>query len=147
MQKYQNTVQTRAGAVVPSASVLVLTYPALVPATIYIDNAVTTTGNPLTTDANGAFSFYAANGHYSLEISGTGLTTTTQSDVMISDLSTTTHADVTATAGQTVVSTGITYVVATNSLQVFRNGVRQDFTAGLIVGDKIAFYLNTGVIP
>lgn len=62
-----------------------------------------------------------------------------------------------ATAGQTLVSTGHTYVPAVNSLAVFRNGVRQEgggvdytetttssvtFTSGLSAGDKILFAIG-----
>lgn len=71
MQKYQNNVLLSPGGIaVPNASVLVLNYPGGTTATIYSDNGVTVAANPLTTDANGAFGFYAADGHYSLQITG-----------------------------------------------------------------------------
>lgn len=75
MQKHTDTVTNVAGAAVSGASVLVKTYPADATATIYSDNGVTQTNNPLTTDASGRFSFYAADGRYSLTISKTGVIT------------------------------------------------------------------------
>jgi hypothetical protein len=40
------------------------------PATIYSDDGVTVQANPMTTDANGFFNFYAANGRYTLTFTG-----------------------------------------------------------------------------
>lgn len=85
MQKYHDTVQSRnSGRPVSGASVLVKTL-AGVTATIYSDNGVTPVSNPLTTDANGYFSFYAADGRYTLTISGAGIDTRTISDVLLED--------------------------------------------------------------
>lgn len=69
MQKYTDLVLGLNGqTLVPvvGASVTVLTYPGGANATIYSDNGITPTANPLTTDNTGRFSFYAANGRYSL---------------------------------------------------------------------------------
>jgi hypothetical protein len=55
-------------------------------ATIYSDNGVTVTANPLTTDANGQYSYYAANNHYQEVISGTNITTLTINDVILLDM-------------------------------------------------------------
>jgi hypothetical protein len=86
VQRYINYVQTRGGAAVSGASVLIKTYPAGVNATIYSDNGVTQTDNPLTTDANGKFQFYAADGRYQATISKTGvITTTTLEDILLAD--------------------------------------------------------------
>lgn len=84
MQKYINNVTTNKGVAIPGASVLVKTLAGAV-ATIYSVDGVTTTANPLTTDANGMFSFYAADGHYSLTISKTGIATQTITDVLLED--------------------------------------------------------------
>lgn len=100
MQKYVNAVAATnaaagtAGAPVANASVQVNLFPAGTPATIYSDNGVTLAANPLTTDTNGAFSFYAADGRYQLVISGANIQTTTINDILLvdvlpSDLSTT----------------------------------------------------------
>tara|TARA_R110000868_G_scaffold408496_1_gene691755 strand:- start:589 stop:1410 length:822 start_codon:yes stop_codon:yes gene_type:complete len=85
MQKYIDAVLTRTGDAVPYASILVKTFPAGVTATIYSDDGVTTTTNPLTADANGTFSFYAADGRYQLVVSGTGITTATVTDIILDD--------------------------------------------------------------
>jgi hypothetical protein len=91
MQKYANSVAATnaaagtAGAPVAGASVQVNTFPAGTPATIYSDNGVTVAANPLTTDTNGAFAFYAADGRYQLVISGTNIQTTTLNDVLLVD--------------------------------------------------------------
>ena len=64
MQRYQNNFSKAQGnslRPVAGASVLVTTIGGAV-ATIYSDNGVTTTTNPLTADANGMFAFYAADG-------------------------------------------------------------------------------------
>lgn len=83
MEKYQSNVQNRKGDAVSGASVRVLTYPGNVLATIYSDDGVTPAANPLTTDSNGAFFFYAADGQYSLQISGNGIAPLTISDVAL----------------------------------------------------------------
>ena len=85
MEKYQNNVQNRKGDAVVGASVRVVTYPSGVLATIYSDNGATTTANPLTTDSEGVFEFYAADGRYSLEISGKGIPTHTVEDISIAE--------------------------------------------------------------
>jgi hypothetical protein len=91
MQKYVNSVAATnaaagtAGAPVANASVQVNTFPAGTAATIFSDNGVTVSPNPLTTDTNGAFSFYAADGRYQLVISGTNIQTTTLNDILLVD--------------------------------------------------------------
>jgi lysophospholipase L1-like esterase len=83
MQKYTNNVQNRNGKAVANALVTVKTLAGVL-ATIYSDNGVTTQTNPITTDANGIFSFYAADGRYSLTIESNGLTSTI-SDILLED--------------------------------------------------------------
>lgn len=85
MEKYQDNVQNRNGKAVEGASVRVHTYPDGALATIYSDNGITPAANPLTTDANGRFFFYAADGRYSLVIYGAGLDPTTFSDISIAE--------------------------------------------------------------
>jgi hypothetical protein len=85
MQKYINSVASATGAPVSGASVQVNIHGGGA-ATIYSDNGVTVATNPLTTDTNGAFFFYAADGRYDLVISGPNITTTTISDVLLVDV-------------------------------------------------------------
>lgn len=71
MQKYTEIVLGQNGQTLlplAGASVTVLTYPGGAAATIYSDNGITLAANPLTTDLNGRYSFYAANGRYSLRV-------------------------------------------------------------------------------
>jgi len=77
MQQHTDSVTTRAGSVVSGASVLVKTYPAGATAKIYSDDGSTEQDNPITTDADGRFSFYAADGRYTLVISKSGVITQT----------------------------------------------------------------------
>jgi lysophospholipase L1-like esterase len=84
MQKYSDTVLNRQGKPVVGAVVTVTTYPDNKPATIYAadgGNAVAS----VTTDSNGRFSFYAADGHYNLNIVGSGFVTQVITDVVLDD--------------------------------------------------------------
>ena len=87
MQKYFNNVTDRSGNVVPGAVVTVTLSSSGALATIYSDNGVTPRANPITADNNGYFSFYAADGLYTLTINGSGIQTLTISDVLLEDLS------------------------------------------------------------
>lgn len=71
MQKYQNNVTGRNGDVVIGGSVLITLAGTSTPATIYSDAGITPVTNPLTTDANGYFEFYAADGTYDISVNGT----------------------------------------------------------------------------
>jgi hypothetical protein len=92
MQKYANTVAASnggigvAGTPVDNASVSVYLHGTQTLATIYSDNGITQAANPLTTDVNGAFSFYAADGRYDLTVSGTNLTSLNLNDVLLVDV-------------------------------------------------------------
>jgi hypothetical protein len=85
MQKYQDNVQNRNGDAVVGAHVQVLTYPSGAAATIYSDNGITPAANPLSTDTNGAFAFYAADGRYSLMITGNSIAPITVTDITIAE--------------------------------------------------------------
>lgn len=77
MQRYNDNILARSGGfVIPAAgaSVTVKNYPAGTVATIYSDDGVTPKTNPIVTGTEGEFFFYAADGRYSLEISGGGYT-------------------------------------------------------------------------
>lgn len=86
MQKYFNAVANAAtGLPVPNASVQVLLLSTGLPAVIYADNGVTPKVNPVTTDAQGYFEFYAADGRYSMIITGAGIPTVTITDLILED--------------------------------------------------------------
>lgn len=83
MQKYQETVISAIGRPVVGAAVRVATM-AGAAATIYSDNGVTPISS-LVTDSTGAFGFYAADGRYTITISGAGFPTRVISDVLLED--------------------------------------------------------------
>lgn len=85
MQKYQNVAQDALGNVIPGMSVSVFAQGTQNLATIYSDNGITITPNPLTTDPLGNFTFYAANGRYDLQLTKTGLPTTQLLDIELFD--------------------------------------------------------------
>ena len=74
MQKYTDVVQDINGNAVSGASVTIKTSPGDATATIYSDDGVTTQTNPITTDADGRFTFYAKDGSYYASVSKTGIT-------------------------------------------------------------------------
>jgi hypothetical protein len=78
MQFYSDRVTDQYGNVKASASVRVLLNGSL--ATIYSDDGITTKANPITTGSDGSFSFYAANGTYTLSVSGAQAQTVTLLD-------------------------------------------------------------------
>ena len=86
MQKYFDVVHDATGKAVAGASITVRTSGGAL-ATLYSDNGVTTTSNPVTAGSDGEYSFYAANGRYTLTISAPGFVTESKSDVVVQDLS------------------------------------------------------------
>ena len=98
MRHFFSVVQTPSGTAVSGATVDVYNAGGTVHATIYSDDGVTTTTNPLTTASDGTFGFYVADGRYDLKVSGTGITTRTFSDVEIFDATEKNAADGTLTA-------------------------------------------------
>jgi hypothetical protein len=107
MQKYRDTVLDSAGNVVVGAVVTV----ALAgggPATIYSDNGITVVASVLTAN-DGSFSFYAANGRYTITIVppvATGLPTTIVTDILLEDP--------TQTPASAIVNTPAGNIVAVN---------------------------------
>jgi hypothetical protein len=72
MQRYYDTVTDQRGNALAGARVAVQSGGTNV--AIYSDDGVTLKTNPMTTDASGGFSFYAANGTYDLVVtSATGV--------------------------------------------------------------------------
>lgn len=86
MQYFRDVVTDPYGNAVEKAEVAVLDAQGNL-ATLYADNGAAPTAllNPLTTDPNGGFAFYAANGRYSLRVTGTGLPTREVPDVLLQD--------------------------------------------------------------
>lgn len=85
MQKYFNSVTNSRGDAILGARVAVsLANGSL--ATIYSDNGVTTQPNPITTDGNGYFAFYAADGRYDLRITAVGIKPVIQNDILLEDI-------------------------------------------------------------
>lgn len=85
MRKYFDTALLGNGLPAGGAKVLVLIQSSQFPATIYSDNGVTPTANPVTCDSTGFFSFFAADGTYQLNFSdanGVLLKTVTQVEIV-----------------------------------------------------------------
>ena len=89
MQKYQDVVLDSQGDAISGVTLTVKNYPADTLATIYSDNGVTLiASSQVTSDANGKYAFYAANGRYNLNFLKTGFVSTTLTDVMVQDFTT-----------------------------------------------------------
>jgi hypothetical protein len=85
MQRYFDVVQTTAGNAIPGALVYVYVGSTTVLATLFADNGVTAAPNPLTTNTDGEYAFYAANGTYTLQIAATGYAGETKPGVVLFD--------------------------------------------------------------
>jgi hypothetical protein len=83
MQKYTNNVQDVNGKAVAGAQITVNNL-AGVAATIYSDDGVTLQANPINADQFGVFSFYAADGRYSLSVLANG-SNYAVSDILLED--------------------------------------------------------------
>ncbi len=85
MQKFQTAITSPTGDVIPNAVITVLTL-AGAPAEIYSDNGITQyPTNQVTTDSQGEFSFYAANGRYSYTVAAPAYTTESYTDFLLYD--------------------------------------------------------------
>ncbi len=82
--RYDNVLQGQEGVAIAGANVEVCspsgnnaTYPCSVPASIYSDESLTTPiSQPFTTSSTGSYGFWAAPGHYVVQLWGAGLTNT-----------------------------------------------------------------------
>lgn len=84
MQKYQDSVINGRGRPVSGAAVAVTTLAGSA-ATLYSDNGITQITTQITTNPDGFFSFYAADGRYTVTISGAGISTATRADILLED--------------------------------------------------------------
>lgn len=110
MQQYQNVLQDKFGNVIVGASVAVYVYGTTTPATIYSGNGTgLLPSNTVTTSSLGEFSFYAANGRYSLSITATNFVAESYSDFILYD-----PADIGAVTASSVAFTPFGTVAATN---------------------------------
>lgn len=84
MERYHSDVTDPQGNAIQGATVTVFDASGD-RATIYSDNGITEALNPLSTNAQGEFSFFAVNGKYSLTVQATGYPTQTITDVILGD--------------------------------------------------------------
>jgi len=80
MQHYSDVVQDQRGNVQPNVSITVKLNGST--ATVYSDNGTTTKANPLTTNSDGEFDFYAANGVYTFWVDGAQVGSATLFDLV-----------------------------------------------------------------
>jgi hypothetical protein len=106
MQPYTDVLFSTAGPV-RNVNVTVNNYPSGTAATIYSDNGVTVTTNPLLTGNDGRFLFYAADGFYTITVSGAGIQTATIGPILLQDYATTTPiaSKLSASSGSALVGT------------------------------------------
>jgi hypothetical protein len=76
-------------------------------ATLYSDNGITTTTNPVVADSNGRYSFYIADGKYDISFTGAGVTSYTRANIEIADLTSANSADTAWAASIANITTGI----------------------------------------
>jgi hypothetical protein len=84
MQQFFDVVQTRSGAAIADVRVTVYNSSGGA-ATLYSDNGVTPKANPVTTNADGEYSFYAANGTYSAAFSSSAYVNETRTGILLYD--------------------------------------------------------------
>ena len=113
MQKYRDVVLNARGMPVVGALVLVNNYPSGIAASLFSSNNANPIGSQLSTDANGQFAFYAADGRYSLTISGIGITTQTINDILLQDPAT----DISFPGGAALVGTTPTATLVSTNVQ------------------------------
>lgn len=113
MQKYRDVVLNARGMPVVGALVLVNNYPSGIAASLFSSNNANPIGSQLSTDANGQFAFYAADGRYSLTISGISITTQTINDILLQDPAT----DISFPGGATLVGTTPTATLVSTNVQ------------------------------
>jgi hypothetical protein len=86
MEKFQDVVLDPSGNVLAGVAVLVKDFSTGVRSNLFADNNGTPKANPLVTDANGQFWFYAAQGRYSFDLSGAGIISKGVADIWVDDV-------------------------------------------------------------
>jgi lysophospholipase L1-like esterase len=84
MERYTDTILNKQGKPVAGAVVTVTAYPGNAPAIIYATDGGAAVPS-VVSDENGCFSFYAADGHYCLNITGKGIGPLVVADVVLND--------------------------------------------------------------
>lgn len=85
MQKYKSNLTTASGSAVRGANITVLDSTGAL-ASIYLDkNGTVPSANPVTTGNDGTFSFYAANGRYSLRTDSAGANVLEEDVILLND--------------------------------------------------------------
>jgi hypothetical protein len=84
MQQFFDVIQSRSGAALAGVTVTVYNSSGGA-ATLYSDNGITVKANPTTTNADGEYSFYAANGTYSVSYNATGYVAETRTGIVLFD--------------------------------------------------------------
>lgn len=84
MERYFDIATDRRGNSITGATVTIKK-PDGTTATIYSDNGITTTSNPITTDADGKYTFFAKNGKYTIAIVAEGYGSVTKDNIVLYD--------------------------------------------------------------
>lgn len=111
MQKYTGEIKDRRGNAIAGASVRILNANGT-QASILVSDDGLASANPLTTDANGSYSFFAANGKYIAEISVSGVLYATDDSLLLYDPddSETAQASGEGAMQELATANGLTYV-------------------------------------
>lgn len=140
MQKYQEFVYVGSQPV-RGASVYVYLYGTTTLASLFSDNGVTPTTNPVATDSDGYFSFYAADGRYTVSVVKTGYAGRTLTDVLLEDpVDGSAGVFSTITATGNISSTGGSVTTSGNFNSTNVNGVTHFIPGG-------SFYWNINGSP
>lgn len=123
MKQYIDTAQDISGNALPQATCKVLNYPSGTNASIFSDNGLTPIGTSIVSaDVTGQFSFFVADGDYTLQLFNNGTLYKTQTPVSIFD----------GAAQVTFADTGAAnaYAIANSALEkALRAGLRASFQA------------------
>ncbi|MHB8392316.1 MAG: right-handed parallel beta-helix repeat-containing protein [Acidobacteriaceae bacterium] len=83
MKAYQSNLQDQFGNGIGLGTITVYLHGTSTKATLYSDDGVTTTTNPIVSDSLGRYAFYVTDGRYDLTCAGSSMTPYTVSDVLI----------------------------------------------------------------
>jgi hypothetical protein len=137
MQNYFDVVQDQHGNAIPGASVFVYDASGL-PATLFSDNGVTPTANPLTTNTDGEYDFFAANGRYSLDIQIAGYAPQNKTGIILFDPEEQNTENFTGDGNQ------VAFVLPAspqfqNAVSIYINGVYQQKNTFLLASGTVTF--------